>query len=119
MHKNLKKLYDNNLIVYDIDAAPGELTSKLIGLLISVYRDNRKLLNVPENANLTRFLVPRKVFFDNIGEIKVMAGLGIKIQYYTEDYGKQWKEISYYPYGDTNLVIGWDEKNQQGLAGSC
>lgn len=87
------------------------------------YREHSDILGVPKDAKITRFLLPRKVFFDNIGEIKLMANLGIKIQYYTADYAKQWDEagasLAYSPNRDVNLIIGWDDINNQGLAGSC
>lgn len=123
INQNLRKLIGNDIIVYDYKAADGEFTSALVWLMYKIYREHRDILGVPKDAQLTRFLIPRDVFFNNIGEIKVMANLGIKIQYYTADYAKQWDEagasLAYLPNRDHNLIIGWDDKNNQGLAGSC
>lgn len=128
LNKNLNRLIENNIVVYDSQAGDGEFTSRLVSLIINTYRDNRTLLGVPEDAEITRFLVSRKVFFDNIGEIKVMAGLGIKIQYYTADYETQFirqncrlafKDKHNHNHDDVSLVIGWDCHNQNGILGSC
>jgi hypothetical protein len=76
-----------------------------------------------------------KLYFSNIGEIKILANLGIRIYYYIDDYksiyinygGTFAGEFTHSLYNQSNtnihqdkhLIIGWDIKNKNGIIGSC